>query len=308
MKIVSIIFLLHLILFLPYSSSAQLSDEALDKLAQMQAEKWSQYLHLSSLRERKLKDMIKGHEFRKNEIVRSSALVTDLLIKEDMRFDKELGAILTPNELGMYNLYNQNDHQQSKKYFSSLMEAVNLDDGFVTAYNDLQYNEVLPTLVTFRQELEENITYQDKIKLDSIRAEVFNLYDNCLLYCLADNAMDTTLFENVNGLFLVDLNKSLVDPKSNLSTLLKLTHKYEEQIHEIEKTHSMQYDYWTKKTREIEDQYLLPNYVASLRKLKSQSPFASLTRLESEAIFLLLDPHDEQKSRKILSLGIHQLY
>ena len=113
---------------------------------------------------------------------------------------------------------------------------------------------------------------------------------------------------NLNNLFVVDINKGLSNPSSQLSQLIKLTNKYEDRIHEIEILHSNKYDYWRKKSREIQDEYLLPNYVENLKKIQKNSPFASLKHLESEAIFLLLDPMNKSKSQKIFSLGFHHLY
>ncbi len=308
MKFVAFIILVTIGILAPASSSAQLSDRAINEIAENQADKWSQYLHFSKLRKDKFKNIYAKHERKKSKIILTSLKVKDLLLKEDKRFMKELGTILTPSEKQFYISYNQSANENSKSYFNSLMKAIDLEDRFVQAFNDLQYNEVFPALMTFRQELEADINSQDKITLDSIRLEVFEKYDNCLLFCIADEAKDSTIFENLNNLLPVDLNKGLSDPNSDLSKLIKLTRKYEDQINAIQASHSNKYDFWRKKTVEIENDYLLENYVENIRKLKKNSPFASLADLESEAIFLLLEPTNINRSRKIISLGFHNLY
>jgi len=308
MKINAFIIIVCLGIFCPNSAIAQLSDSAINEIAQSQTDKWSQMFHFSKLREDKFNSIVRNHENKKSKIIMTSVRIKDLLKSENNRYFEELGGILTVNELKIYKSYLENQNLDSKSYFKTLMTAIKLEDDFINAFNQLQFNEVFPSLLMFRNEMDTVISRPDKIKLDSIRAQVFKAYDNCLLFCLADESQDSTLYEDLNDLFLVDLNKGLSNPDSDLSKLLKLTNKYQEQIHMVRQRHSEKYDYWLKKKKEIEQDYLLPNYVENLRKLQKNSPFASLVHLESEAIFLLLDPKNRSESLKILSLGFHHLY
>ena len=299
------ILMLGLAFAFPSNSIAQLSDETIDELADNHVNKWGQYLNLSKYRKAKLKKVWKTHERNKSSLVLNTGDLRGKLKKENEAFLKNLGGVLTPNELNVYKMLEKSSFEDGKQYLETLVSAISTDTLFLNAYTDLQYNEILPTVMTFRMELEGHIRTEDKLVIDSIRAEVFDLYDKCLVTCLANDHSHHTMFENLDELIIVELNEGLSNKESGLSKLIELTHKYEDSIHNVYVTHKHKYEYWDKRKDELRDQYILPNYTKSLTDLKKRNGLSSLKHLESDAIFLLLNPFDVNTSRKFLNLGLH---
>lgn len=292
--------------FMCTESYAQLSDASIDEIALIQAQKWSSYLEISQNRENKLYNKIRLHEKNKRKIIESQTNFTTNLNAEYDRFIKDLSTILTPNELEFVEYFMKSNNADDKAYLSALLSSVTTDSLFIQAFQDLQYNEVLPSMMLFRMELDEMMTANDRRRLDSLRTDIYNMYDQCLLTCVANNAGSTdSLFEDINNDLLININKKIEDKTSSLSQAITMTHKYEDDILAIFKKHNKKFDYWSKEITGLKEQYILPNYVENINKIKMNNDVRTLESLESEVIFLLVDSDNVSLSRKFLNLGVH---
>ena len=194
--------------------------------------------------------------------------------------------------------------EDDKAYLETLVSALSTDSLFIGAYIDFQYNEVLPSLISIRMELDDMISTADKSSLQAIRKEVFQLYDDCLVTCIANKHHNTEILEELDELMIVALNKDLSDSESGLNKLIELTRKYEDDIHEVYIKHDKKFKDWDRKENEIKSQYILGDHSRSLNDLNKRNGLSTLKHLESEAIFMLLDPYNENISRKFLNLGL----
>ena len=252
-----LLLLLTLSFVLSTPVTAQLSDETIDGLAESHADRWATYLNLSKLRKAKLKEAWKKHEKRKSVLLRTSSDISRQLQTENQTFIAELSEFVTPNELMIYKMIENFKLEDDREYLEELVSALSNDSLFIDAYADFQYNEVLPVLITIRMELEEVISTEDKAEITSIREEIVGLYDNCLITCLANRHENTETLENLEELIIVALNKDLNNSQSGLSKLLRLTRKYEDEIHSIYIKYEPRFKHWTKKEKEIKDKYIL---------------------------------------------------
>lgn len=241
-------------------------------------------------------------------MLRTSSDISRQLQTENQTFIAELSEFVTPNELMIYKMIENFKLEDDREYLEELVSALSNDSLFIDAYADFQYNEVLPVLITIRMELEEVISTEDKAEITTIREEIVGLYDNCLITCLANRHDNTETLENLEELIIVALNKDLNNSQSGLSKLLRLTRKYEDEIHSIYIKYEPRFKHWTKKEKEIKDKYILESYNKSLADLKKRNGLSSLRHLESEAIFLLLDSYDHNVSRKFFNLGIQNQF
>ena len=293
---------------LPVDISAQLSNSAINDLAEMHVEKWSNYLSLSNSRKGMLKEIWKKHEEKKGSIIRATTNLKTKLEAENNRFWKELGTILTPNDLKLYKLIEGFQLNDDREYLNTLVQAISTDSLFAQSFTDLQYSEILPFRMSIRMDLEEEISASDKRLLKSIRAEVFDIYDNCLVTCIESEHADTDLYEDLDELIIVTLNKDLNDKTSDLAQLINLTRKYEDDIHEVFIEHSDKLNYLDEKVKKIKEKLIQSAHNKSLTDLKKRHGLSTLRHLEADAIFLLLDPFDMDLSRKFLNLGVHNQF
>lgn len=289
----------------PLCSEAQLSEPAIIEITARQVDRWANYLNLSEYRQTELRKVWKKHEQKKSAILHSTENLKIRLEKEKLRFKSELRSVFTANELRFYIMLEELEMKDDRAYLESLVKAVSDDSLFIAAYTDLQYSKVFPFNMAVRVELEKSLTRSDEILLDSIRTEILGLYDKCLLTCLITGHHENDLFGDVDKLLIVELNKNLDDKQSGISKLVELTHKYEDSIHDLFFKHKDKYDYWTKITKELKDQYILESYNKSIQEIRKKNNYATLKHLESEAIFLLLDPYDKHLSRKLFNLKLY---
>ena len=305
MKISAIVFTIIFLVSLPLCISAQLSEKAIDALATTHVDKWAQYLNLSKYRKAKLKDVWRKHEQKKSDILRYTNDIKDRLHEENLSFMSSLNSIFSRSELDFYKSYQHLKMKDDRAYLINLVEAISSDSLFIEAYTDLQYRKIFPFKITVRMEMEEVIKRSDKNILDSIRAEVFEHYDKCLITCLSTDSDQPGLFENFDELIIVALNKDLNDSESGLSQLIKLTHKYEEAIHGINIKHKERLNSLELENTELKRKYVLDSHNESLLNLRKLNGLSTLKHLESEAIFLLLDPYDHNVSRKLFNLDLY---
>ena len=294
-----------LLFVLPLTLSGQLSPAAIDDLATRHVEKWSQYLNLTTYRKAKLKEVWIDHEKRKSEILRRSDDIQGKLKEENMSFVASLKKIFTPSELVFYEQYEQLRMDDDRVYLTNLIEAISSDSLLIEAYTDLQYNKIFPFKMTARMEFEEAISTADKRTLDLIREEVFEHYDKCLVTCLVRDHDKSDLFQNFDELIIVALNKDLDNDDSALSQLIQLTHKYEDDIHDIYIKHRARFDSLDKESRDLKDEYILKGHNEGLLDLRKRNGLSSLNHVESEAAFMLLDPFDHNASRKLFNLDLY---
>jgi len=300
-----IIVLIFAFAFAQTNVSAQLGDKAIEQIAQKKADKWALYLGLSNNRKAKLKTIFEEHEERKSKIIFSTTDIEGLLAKENQNLLKGLSRVLTHNEIDVYQLIEKSDFKDDKEHLTSLVNSITSDSLYIKSYMDLQYFEILPTLLQIRMELESKIKTKDKLILDSIRTEVFELYDQCLLTCLSDDHVENSNFHDFDDLLIVTINKDLSDKQSGLSQLVALSQKYEEDIHALNIKYREKHAYWNKRNRQLKEKHILPNYVKNLVELKTRNEVKTLQHIESDAIFFLLDPFDHPRSRKFLNLSLH---
>ena len=293
---------------IPNGVSAQLSDDTIEELAAKHADRWAIYLNLSSFRKSKLKETWKKHERRKSILLRTSSNIGAQLQEENQNFLKELSLFITPNELKTYKMIENLKLEDDREYLESLVSALSVDSIFINAYADFQYNERLPFLISIRMELEESISATDKMTIKSIREEILKLYEHCLVTCLANDDRHPETLDGLDELIIVALNKDLSDDQSGLSKLIKLTRKYEDDIHDVYIKYDHKFDSWSKKENELRENYILDAYNQSLNNLKKRNGLSTLKHLESEAIFMLLDPYDNNSSRKFLNLGLRNQF
>lgn len=291
------------------SLTAQLSDNVIKEMAVMKASKWQTYLNLSDYRKGQLTELWFQHEKNKSDIVKKTTRISNGLKQENERFLSVLSKLLTPNELDFYKSIEDLNREEDKVYFSSLINAINEDSAFVQEYLDFQHQEVLPVLMSMRARLDSHISQTDQKKIDTIRNQVYDLYDKCLVTCLADghehdHEHNDSLFLDLGNLLLVEVNKSLLDEESPINELLSIVSKYEEQLHMIKDENSKKMDYWAKQSEIIKEKYILTNYSDNLNKISSRSDLVTLKHIESEAIFMLIDPSNEQRSKYFLNFGI----
>ena len=311
MKLRIIITSLLLGFILPNFISAQLSDKALSEIAQRHADKWASYLNLSQSRASKLESLFKMHEIKKNNIIYSTSNIKGILDLENKKFFNKLSEILTPNELIIYKVFLDSNFKDDKSYLSNLVGAITSDSLFIASFAELHYSEILPPMMSYRMELENVLNNQDKRIIDSIRTEVLGMYDDCLFSCI-QHAHDPEhehrhdkQFVNFDDLLIIAINKDLSNDKSALNLLVDKTLEYEEDIHHIYINHQNKFAYWDKKKDQLKRDHIQPNYLKKLEELQKRNDILTLKHLESDAIFLLIDPYDISKSRKIIHLGLH---
>jgi hypothetical protein len=286
--------------------SAQLSEGAIKEIAQNKTQKWSSFLQLSQNREDKLYNKIKLHEKNNRNIIESQTNFKADLNSEYDRFIKDLSTIFTPNELEFVEYFMKSSNADDKEYLGALLSSITTDTSFIQAFKDLQYKEVLPSMMVFRMELDEMLSESDKETLDSLRTDIYNMYDHCLLTCVANHAGKTdSLFEDINIDLLININKKIEDKSSSLSQAIAMTHKYEDDILAIFKSNNAKFDYWSKEITALKEQHVLPNHVENINKIKMKNDVRTLESIETEVIFLLIDSEDENLSRKFLNMGVH---
>jgi len=125
-----------------------------------------------------------------------------------------------------------------------------------------------------------------------------------LITCITNSKHEHSVFQNFDDQMMVAVNKAISNEQSGLNKLLKLTKKYEEDIHMVYIDHLDIVNYWGRRVKELKEEYVLPNYSKNIDRIKDRSEIKSLNHLEDEAIFLLLDPYDEARSRNFLNLGM----
>jgi hypothetical protein len=286
-------------------SSAQLSEKAIDEITAIQVDKWAQYLSLSYHRKTSLSKVLKQHEQNRNSIFHTTKDLKSRLESENQRFKTELSKVLTENEILIFTKLEQLRFDDDQKYLESLLKAVTNDSIFINAYTNLQYSKIFPFNMIVRMELEESISEADKKNLDTYRNDILGLYDKCLLTCLINDHDTSNQFDHFDELIIVELNKGLSNTESSISKLVKLTTKYEDNIHDVYIKHKSKFDYWDKVTDELKSKYILESYNKSIKDLRKKNNYAALRHIESEAIFLLLDPFDHPLSRKLYNLKLY---
>lgn len=304
-----ILLILWVIIFsLPTTVSAQLSNEIVEELATKHVDKWSLILGLSKSRESQFKNIWIKHEKKRSLILRKTTNIREELQEAERAFISDLSKILTPNELEVYEEVEHFRLQDDREYLKSLLGVISSDTLFVEAYGDLQYKEILPSIISFRLELEQHITTADKASLDSLRVNILNMYDKCLITCLANDHSEHHRFEKFDELMIVEINKDLNNNNSELQKLVALTRKYEEEIHNIFIKHQQKFSYWSKRKKELEAEYILPAYNRSIAELKKRNGLNTLKHIETDVIFLLIDPYDNNASSKFLNIGMHNQF
>jgi len=246
------IFLWVCLLVISIDASAQLSSSQINDIAQANVDKWATYLNLSNSRKSQLKKKWIAHEQRKERITRNLSQIESSLGKENEQFINELSMIFTPNELELYKTIDESNNMDDRETLASLVEAISTDTLFIHALADLQYDEILPSRLRIRMELEDDLSFTDKIAFDSIRGEIHDAYDVCLITCINNKEHDHSVFQNFDDQMMVAVNKSLSNENSGLNRLLKLTKKYEENIHKLYIKHLDQINYWNKRVKELE--------------------------------------------------------
>ena len=273
MRISKIIFFAILSsLVLSTSLHAQLDGSIINELAEEESIRWQQFLDLSDFRTKKFKSLWIDHEKRKSELLDQSSNISSKLLNEKNEFNKELANLFSANELKIYQYITEADIADDKAHLMSLFQAIKADTSFVNEFYDFQYDQILPRLMSMRLELEEEISMVDKVQLNTIRDSIYNVYDQCLVTCLAnqDGGHDDMQFEDLNSLLIVEINKDLEDPTSELSHLLKLTKKYESEIHDIKFKYKDEFKFWNKRIDQIKKKHLVSNYAESLKDLKNE--------------------------------------
>ena len=287
-------------------SYAQLSPAIVKSNANAEAEKWSQYLNLSKLRTDKLASLIQNYELKKGRVV--SEKLSDIesrLRQEETEFRQQLGRILTTNELKIYDVIEQSRRDDDRQYLSSVVGAISEDSIFQERLYQHLYEDVLPTLMTYRAELNDAISESDRKVIDEIRDDVMNMHGDCLLTCIDHNNQQDSVFINLRDLIIVNLNKAILVENSSLSRLVDVAHKYEDDIHQLSINHAKKYASWSSKIQQLKEEFVLPNYQKNIDKINRKNDLSTLRHLETEAIFLLIDPYDQSVSRRILNLGVH---
>lgn len=305
MKNLTLLLLIIFAIAFPLTGTAQLSDYAIDQVADKHVEKWAQYFSLSNYRKSELKKSWKKHEHSKSKIFLSTSNIKNRLQEENTNYRTALTRIFTPNELKAYYQLEALKFEDDKAYLASLVKAISTDTIFVNAYSHLQYNKILPFKMAVRMDLENVISTEDKLVLDTVRTEVLNLYDKCLVTCILGDHGQENMYEDFDNSLIVALNKNLSNSESAISKLVRLTKKYEEEIHNVYINHKSKFDHWEEEKKSLKEQYILDSYNKSLQELRKRDGLTSLKHLESEATFLLLTPFDYNLSRKLFNLDVY---
>ena len=298
-------YLLFLILnfFIVDGVLSQLDPLVVHEMAEQEAIKWQSYLNLSDYRTRLLKKKIYDYEYEKSNVIHNNLhTISGSLQSHLEKYYADISEILTPKELHTYKVIRSLNIDDDQYYVKELAKIYVEDDSFIMEYLEYRNIEILPVMINMRMRLQAKIHRADKKRLKSIRNHIYNYFDKCLVSCVIEpGSSDHNLLSES---MLVHINKDLEDPNSNLSELLKMVKKYEEEIHQLFAEYSTFYNHWSKWTSRLKDDKILPSHNRSFDQLNRRNELATLRHIESEAMFLLIDPFDEQRSRHFMNIGL----
>jgi len=303
-----IIFLFVLGNFLFFQKSyAQLNPQIIKEVAESKADKLQQYFNLSEHRRGKAQSIILKHELAKEKIIKENLEnLNDALSRQENILISELSEILTKNEIKLFMELSRLDLKDDKEYLTTLTEVYDADEEFIKKYMNFRNKEMLPKLMQLRLELDEQVSTEDKRTIESLRSFIYEVFDRCLVTCVINDQHDSHEEDDLgnNSNLLLNLNRELQSEESKLGILLNIVQQYEDAIHQLRIDNKKLFDYWNTKTKMIKQEYILPNHGENLKELKRRSEVATIRHIESEAIFLLLDPIDERRSRYFFNFGL----
>ena len=281
----------------------QLNPKVISEIAEKQSSKWQSYLNLSDHRRGLLKDLIYQYEFEKAQIIHDNYQEINANLEAHIaNYNRELSKILTPREFSIFKVISEDNLDNEQTYLKELASVYLEDEPFISQYLEFRNKEVVPVMVNMRIQLESKLNRNDKLKLDSIRNHVLNFFEECLISCVItpDSSGGFALNETMH----LYINNDLQNPQSYISQLLGMVNRYEDDMHQLLIEYKRYLDYWSEWTSELKSKTILDSYNRSFTELNQRNELATLRHIESHAIFLLLDPYDERRSRYLLNIGL----